>query len=692
MKYKHLELLHPPEEKSYHAKEIQSPAARKVFLRVIPVTVKHGNMETNTYAMLDECSTTTLCSRELSKKLQAVGVKRKLSVATVNKSSSVNAIDIQLHVHELRNPDNYITLDHVLSVDHLPISTDIPIAEDIAGYNHLNDVVIAELPNKDVSLLIGSDYPEAFREISRREGGNNELYAVQTKLGFSVIGLTKGTHERNAAVHYLHYERESLDEKLDKLWNTDFNDLYSEKNAQSPHDKKALDIMNESVTLDKHHYAVKLPWKNDPPRLTNNRTMAAARLQMLRNKLNRQPQLREEYCKIIKSYREKGYIRMAPSVEVPDGESIWYLPHHPVTHPKKKKIRIVYDCAAKYQGQSLNDALLQGPDLTNRLLGVLIRFRKHTIALAADIREMFMQVCLTEDDARSVRFLWYPDDDITQQPIDYELCCHAFGFTSSPSVCSFVLQHTAKQHEHLFHANTVEAVRDNFYVDNLLKSVETIEKAKHIANEPTELLSMGGFDLAKWISNEKEVMASIPERQRAPSIVNLDLHSDVTESTLGIRWKVNTDVFVFTSVINDKAYTRRGILSVTSSFFDPLGFFTPVILTAKLIIQEITKRNLGWDDVVNDDLKRRWKKWLSSLDGIQKIRIARCYQPRAFGKVTRRELHIFCDASSVGYGAAVYMRMIDERGSVHVTFVMGKSRLAPIKPVTIPRLELVQPP
>ena len=141
VKYKHHELFHPPEEKCYHAK-------RKVFLRVIPVTVKHGNMETNTYAMLDECSTTTLCSRELSKKLQAVGVKRKLSVATVNKSSSVNAIDIQLHVHELRNPDNYITLDHVLSVDHLLISTDIPIAEDIAEYNHLNDVVIAELPNK----------------------------------------------------------------------------------------------------------------------------------------------------------------------------------------------------------------------------------------------------------------------------------------------------------------------------------------------------------------------------------------------------------------------------------------------------------------------------------------------------------------------------------------------------------------
>ena len=233
-------------------------------------------------------------------------------------------------------------------------------------------------------------------------------------------------------------------------------------------------------------------------------------------------------------------------------------------------------------------------------------------------------------------------------------------------------------------------MRDNFYVNDLLKSVETIEEAKHIANELTELLSMGGFDLAKWISNEKEVMASIPERQQAPSIVNLDLHSDVTESTLGIRWKVhvNTAVFVFTSVINDKAYTRRGILIVTSSFFDPLGFFAPIILTAKLIIQEITKRNLGWDDVVNDDLKRRWKKWLSSLDGIQKIRIARCYQPRAFGKVTRRELHIFCDASSVGYGAAVYMRMIDERGSVHVTFVMGKSRLSPIKPVTIPRLEL----
>ena len=116
---------------------------------------------------------------------------------------------------------------------------------------------------------------------------------MQTKLGFSIIGATRGTHERNVAVHYLHYEWESLDEKFDKLWNTYFDDLYSQMNALSSHDNKAPEITNQSVTLDEHHYAVKLPWKDDPPRFTNNKRMAATRLQMLRNKLIKQSQLRE---------------------------------------------------------------------------------------------------------------------------------------------------------------------------------------------------------------------------------------------------------------------------------------------------------------------------------------------------------------------------------------------------------------
>ena len=127
---------------------------------------------------------------------------------------------------------------------------------------------------------------------------------------------------------------------------------------------------------------------------------------------------------------------------------------------------------------------------------------------------------------------------------------------------------------------------------------------------------------------------------------------------------------------------------MTSSFYDPIGFFSPVILTAKVVLQDITRQNCSWDDPVSSEIRSKWLKWLSTLRNISDIKIGRCYTPVGFGDVKSKEIHYFCDASSSGYGAVSYMRLIDNSGRVHISFIMGKARLSPIKPVTIPRLEL----
>ena len=125
----------------------------------------------------------------------------------------------------------------------------------------------------------------------------------------------------------------------------------------------------------------------------------------------------------------------------PTGKPLWYLPHYAVFHLyKPDKLRVVFDYAAKFRRTLLNDQLLQGPDLTNNLFGVLNRFRQESIALVSDIEAMFHQVRVDPRDHDARRFLWWPGDDVRHQPVEYRMEVHLFGSTSSPSVASFALR------------------------------------------------------------------------------------------------------------------------------------------------------------------------------------------------------------------------------------------------------------
>lgn len=164
---------------------------------------------------------------------------------------------------------------------------------------------------------------------------------------------------------------------------------------------------------------------------------------------------------------EKGYAVMVPTKQLSrDDGRVWYIPHHGVYHPKKKKIRVVFDCTATFQGISLNDQLLQGPYLTNSLIGVLMRFREEPTALIADIESMFYQVKVPDEDADLLRFLWWPDGDLSQPMEEYRMMVHLFGATSSPSCASYALRRTAEDGGSKTTSEVVETVLRNFYVDD----------------------------------------------------------------------------------------------------------------------------------------------------------------------------------------------------------------------------------
>ena len=141
-------------------------------------------------------------------------------------------------------------------------------------------------------------------------------------------------------------------------------------------------------------------------------------------------------------------------------------------------------------------------------------------------------------------------------------------------------------------------------------------------------------------------------------------------------------------MLQDKPCTRRGLLSTISSIFDPIGFVAPLMLEGKSILQELCARDLDWDDPIPEGIKARWERWRMEILQLKTFSIARCFKPKDFGSIVSSELHHFSDASNKGYGQCSYLRLVDENERIHCTFVTGKSRVAPLKPVTIPRLEL----
>lgn len=172
-------------------------------------------------------------------------------------------------------------------------------------------------------------------------------------------------------------------------------------------------------------------------------------------------------------------------------------------------------------------------------------------------------------------------------------------------------------------------------------------------------------------------MESISESERATSAKDLDFDHTPIKRALGVQWHVASDTFGFKIIIKDRPATRRGILSVVSSIYDPLLFIPPFILSAKLILQDLCKKKLGWDD---EELER-WEAWLELLPKLEEFSIDRCFKPTGFEKVVSCQLHYFSDASQLAYGAVSYLRLVNPRGNVHCSFIMGKSRLAPLKPV-----------
>ena len=306
---------------------------------------------------------------------------------------------------------------------------------------------------------------------------------------------------------------------------------------------------------------------------------------------------------------------------------------------------------------------------------------------------MFHQVRVEPKDCDALRVLWWPGGDLSAELVEYRMVKHTIGATLSPSVVNFCLKKTAVMKEQQ-NSEVTNVVERNMYIDDLMKSTETAADAISLANKVSEQLNKGGFHLTKWCSNDRRVISAIPESERAKTVVNLELEQLPMQSGLGMKRNIEDDKFVWEisdklmSAKSKKPATRRSIVSVVYSLFDPLAFIAPYIMRVKLILQMLSRKKIGWDEPLEENENVQWTRWLDDLGKLKEVTVKRCFKPKGFTQVQEIRLHLFSDASRQGYSAAAYFRVKNVDGRVHCSFVMGKAWLAPIREISIPRLEL----
>ena len=445
------------------------------------------------------------------------------------------------------------------------------------AWEHLKNCEFAK-PAKDgfVDLLIGVDNADLHYSRADIRGATGGPIARLGPLGWTCIGAPDTAVARTHVIRTL-LSRSSLssgttccdvDQSIKRFWEveacgseTTQPEIYTEE------EQAALTQVKESLSYDTttNRYTVGVPWKPERPKLPDNREQAMPHLCNTQRKLKKDDFTRAEYEKTINSYIEKGYLRRVSEEETTPPE-IWYLPHFPVVRIDKTstKVRIVFDCSAKMDGVSLNDVIYAGPKLQQKLFDVLIRFRRNPIALACDVKEMYLQVEIKEKDRPMFRILWRDCDD-GRDPDIFEFNRVVLGKNAAPMECQFVAQENARRHENLY-PMAAETVLKSTYMDDFIDSVETEEEGIELYRQLDALWSLAGMQARKWIANSPKVIAATSEEDRATQLNVSDGQGPVIKA-LGLSWESKDDVLSISTadVPPDLPLTKRNVLRQIAS-------------------------------------------------------------------------------------------------------------------------------
>ena len=475
-----------------------------------------------------------------------------------------------------------------------------------------------------IDILIGVNYANLYCTEMEIKGESNEPAARLTPLMWIYVG---GINEPVLSTNFVidnNQDLVSINNTIRKLWELEGDNHLDGHRALSPADTEALQIVNKSLTNKDGKYELRIPWKKDE-QLDNNYSMALNRLANTEKRSLKNTDFGKKYNEIVAQYLEKGYLERVDKEDTKDG---WFVLHFPVLRPDKSttEVRIVFDGSAKLNGKSLNDVIHQGPKLQQDLVKVLLRFRRHPVALFCDIAEMYLRIGIHPDDQKYQRILWR-NLDPTSKPDIFQFNRMAFGIDSSPFAAQFVSRKHAKKDAEIFPMGS-SAVLESTHMDGTMDSV-TDDKTGIKYHELSKLWQSAGMYVRKSLSNSTKVFKIIPEADHAE---NIDLDSGELPSikTLGIVWNAKDYVFTYKSISEQDGtgYTKRLLLKKMATLFDAFGFISPYIIRIKIILHKLSISGLDWDGDLPGEYAVKVETWFDEVKELSSIQLSRCLKKK----------------------------------------------------------------
>lgn len=633
-------------------------------------------------ALLDQGSTHSFISEAIAQKLRTSRHRANLNVTSFGDAFSGRATS-RVHLTLESCNDQGPRLPMVAYVYQKITSYAARLSRQVGSWPHFDPDPSSKEP---IHALIGADLYGYLLLESLRKGPIGSPTAQLTTLGWIISGPTDTTRVTPAlTTSSTHCALVTDDDaSIRRFWKIE---EIPSKQFLTPEEEECENHFINTHSRDRSgRYVLRLPFRgNSVPELGNSFQIALNRYAHHETRLQKKPALLSEYSGFLKEYEALGHME-----KVQESDTILnavYIPHRPVIRDSSSttRLRVVFNASSvTTNGTSLNDHLHIGHKLQREIGGVLSSWRRHRFVYIADIEKMFRQILVHREDTDYQRIVFRPESDGPVQK--YRLLTVTYGTASAPYLANRVLLQLAEDEGSEFPA-AVDVIRNSTYVDDVLFGADDLEGARTVRAELSSLLKRGGFNLRKWAANDIELLTDIPAVGHDLAI---DLSNDDSAvlKVLGITWLPKEDAFSFQiAEIPETRSTKRSVLSLIARSFDPLGWASPVIINAKILMQDLWLAKIDWDDAVPPSLLERWNSYRHDLPKLTTLRISRWISTTA-QEHCAIELHGFADASQRAFSAVVYVRVLNSPSDVAVSLLAAKSKVAPLQTVSIPRLEL----
>lgn len=506
----------------------------------------------------------------------------------------------------------------------------------------------------------------------------------RTQLGWIISGPTSTYHKKRPVIETCNLSLNKISNQVEKFWKLEEVNTIKFQN----HEEKACEasFLATHTRDEQGRFLVTLPSRPCINQLGNSLATAEKRFKNLERKLSSDKELKLQYVQFMKEYEELGHMEECDKLE--GDHNSYFLPHHAVLKESSTttKVRVVFDGSAKTSsGISLNDALMIGPVIQKDLYAQLLRFRRHHYVMTADIEKMYRQINVSAADRRLQKIVWRetPEEELRH----YQLKTVTYGLGPSSFLATRCLQQIGMDNQNTF-PKTSQVIQEDFYMDDLLTGGDDIQFCKELKIQLINLLQSAGMTLRKWRSNVLDLSSEAGQAGIAETgnFEKTPYDKSNNEKILGLIWNNDLDYFSYKITIpTSQTVSKRHILSSIASTFDPLGLLGPIIVVAKLIMQNLWQSKVSWDETLPSEILVPWRNYLEDLSQLNVLKIERKITCKDYISL---QVHGFCDASEKAYGACIYIVTMDLNGERHSELITSKSRVAPLKCISLPKLEL----